>query len=210
MECDNEEKLQNVRLVGVPQSATLARECLTILRSCAAQPTEMHADFPSEFHFVPQIFLAHLVSVYRGDHDRLGKLLKEKGSQSLQIWDDFNQKHAEIAAETSMELKDMLEKGLCEMFLHRFAEMIKGYVCLPTITDEQRCAELRAEGKCIGIASGSQNNCLIHSLLQLLVHDLCLLPAQTLQDEHKCEQLCQKCRQALVQKPVGHPLRLVF
>ena len=183
---------------GVAESIKTARRCGD---SEVKAQSRHNMDLGKAFPFVPQLFLAVLMSAY--STHALQAVLSLERVQTLEIWADF-----------SDDLRSVLEEGhpsgeqdICNQYLRRFANVCASMDNVAMKTEEARVEELRCQGKQFGSAQGD-GNCLISSLLQGLVQ-AGLLQQSLVHNQLRFLAEVRSCRAALVALPVGDPLRPV-
>ena len=184
-------------------SASATRESLKTFRRCswrsADTQEDMPMDLPTAFPFVPDLFLAMLVSAY--SIGVLRGILSHERVRCLKIWREFEEEH-EVLPTHAHELEQML----CAEYLRRFAQIQLSMGCQAYKTERTRKNELLAAGMVFGWAPGD-GNCLISSVLQSLSH-IGLLPL-TLNTDARVLSESKACRAALKALPRTDPRRPV-
>jgi len=184
--------------LGVTEALRNARRCSGL--EVKPQP-QLSDDLGQAFPFVPQLFLAVLMSAY--SIDALRAVLSTERVQALEIWQDFSD-------EVDASLEDMLpgrEQLLYDEYLRRFSNICVSMGTVTIKSEGARVEELRGEGMIFGKARGD-GNCLISSVLQGLVQNE-MLPKVLVEDPHRLQAEVQSCRVALVSLPAEDPLRPV-
>ena len=160
---------------------------------------DMPMDLPTAFPFVPELFLAMLVSAY--SIDVLRAILSYERVRCLKIWREFKEEHELLPTHAHES-----EQKLCRDYLWRFAKIQLSMGCQAYKTEETRKSELLAAGMVFGEAPGD-GNCLISSVLQSLLN-IGLLPL-TLNTASMRLSESNACRAALKALPIADPRRPV-
>ena len=184
-------------------SASAMRQSLKTFRRCSWRSgdiqEDMPMDLPTAFPFVPELFLAMLVSDYSSDE--LRAILSYERVRSLKIWREFKEEHDDLPTHAHES-----EQKLCRDYLWRFAQIHLSMGCQAYKTERTRQSELLAAGMVFGEAPGD-GNCLISSVLQSLLN-IGLLPL-TLNTASMRLSESNACRAALKALPIADPRRPV-
>ena len=164
-------------------------------------------DLSSAFNFIPELFLATILSYYG---NRLPSLLQKEWIPTAVLWEDFQKEYDVVCPDDATDdIRNALEQELCTRYLLRFGRIVVDNSDIVLPTDAECKHAIEASGRWIGEASGRGNNCLIHSILELLVHEVKLLPEEVLRSPLRVRKECSACRAALNDLPRQDPRRPV-
>ena len=182
--------------VGVAESLRNARR---FVGQDVERQAEGDEDLRGKFPFVPELFLAVLMSSYTST--ALKAVLSTERVRSLDIWREFDEEMRAVVRDAFAGR----EQEVCDEYLRRFANICASLGGVTLKAEAERMEELRLLGKRFGHAPGD-GNCLIWSLLHGLT-DVGVLPQALVQNSLQAETQVQSCRSALVALPPDNPLR---
>ena len=155
--------------------------------------------------FVPSALKGRLLECYGGNVSELEAILLQPWVAEIALWQDYVRDSNALleggaeAGDTDTSLRPVLDE-----YVARFAQLVlqNSTDVVGLVSDAERRAESLAIGKRIG-SSDIGNNCLVHSLLQVLTLEHGVLKLDAVSDDRLVKSLCMECRAALVSLPCG-------